>query len=165
LDGKLVTYKAPIPNGPSWRAKMPFHRGGQRSAEDTSPADLVLGAFTRSAKEMNSILGFPGVLVLVAVLPLLLQAIPGFAFPPEQAVIVVSVALGSSVVTYWAQRYSDTKRAEAQSNVLEGYIQLFVKKYLESKDKIEAEDMEWVNNHILVPFLKPMAKPNQPGSS
>src|SRR2546426_7962597 len=119
---------------------MRFFGGSGTPPEDGSPADLILGAFTRSAREMHSMMGFPGVLILVAVLPLLLQLIPGYGFPAEQAAILSSTALASSVGIYWAERYSDTKRAEAQAKVLQEYIQLFVGRYLEGKKDIGAEE-------------------------
>lgn len=130
-----------------------FGKTKKGATETKSPVEEILHAFTKSSKEMHSFLGFPGVLLLLAVLPMALVAIPGYQLDSVHAVILASVALGGSVATYSTQRYSDIKRAEAQSEVLREYARLFLEKYLEGREKIGAEEIEWATNQILKPLL------------
>lgn len=131
-----------------------FLRSNRTEAAKTkSPVEEILRAFTEGSREMHSFLGFPGVLLIVTVISIALPAVPGYNLAPDLAIILASVALAGSVVTYSAQRYQETKRAEAQTEILRQYTQSFLEKYLAGKDKVGPGEVQWSINNILKPLI------------
>lgn len=153
-----VQQPPPVNAPPAVQQQSPAQED-QGTTTTTSPVNALLSAFTENAKEINSFLGFPGVLLLVAVLVLGLFSVPGYNLESLHAVIVASVALAGSIATYSSQRYVAAKRAEAQTHILTGYGGLLLEKYFSSKQEIGAENIEWAINHIIKELVREQTLP------
>ena len=122
--------------------------GHSNNKDEESIIDVLLSAFTKNAKEMNALLGFPGVLLLFAVLALALPAIPGYEMSIG-LLFISGVSIVASSVTYFALWSYSAKQAAAQTTILNEFIKTFLNKYLADKEKVEAEHIDWAINNIL----------------
>ena len=134
--------------------------GKNESKEPLSPIDQILSSFTKNAKEMNSIAGFPGILLLVGLTAMGLPVIPGIE-ASNGLMFIAGVSIFSSTVTYTVQWWFMAKQTEAQSEILRVFTQKFLERYLESKDKFEAEHVDWAINNILNKLTKKPELPNK----
>jgi hypothetical protein len=121
--------------------------------EGESPIDVVLSSFTRNAASINTVLGFPGVLLLFSVLALSLPAIPGVAVS-NGFFLVSGGAILASAISYAAQWFYSAKQAEAQASILRSFTQSFLDRYLAGKQVFEAEHVDWAIRNILLPLTK-----------
>lgn len=137
---------------------MEFFRGKQE--EQKSPIDQILSSFTKNAKEMNSIAGFPGVLLLIAVLALGLPVLLG-AEASLSLSIVAGAAIVASSVTYTVQWWYMAKQSEAQALILRNITEEFLRRYLDSKDKFEPEYIDWAISNIINKLTHKPIAPNK----
>ncbi|MCU1685754.1 MAG: hypothetical protein JWQ81_6493 [Amycolatopsis sp.] len=126
--------------------------GARNSAESKgkSPAMQldVLRIFSASAKEMNTFLGFPGVLLLFGIAALVLSA-SNTGLTSSATAIIVGLSLLTSLGAYFAQWVVAVRRAEAQAAIVREYKMLLVNRYLEHQSQIHLEDVRFVIDDIM----------------
>ena len=118
-----------------------------------SPIEQLLGAFTEQSVRINAILGFPGVLLLMAIVFVSLPSVPGVTASPGLTVLA-AVSLVGGVVTYLASWYYSLRHAQSQAQMLASYTQLFLEKYLASLGEVKAQDVTFGIDHILMPLFE-----------
>ena len=127
--------------------------GTPKQETPQSPLDKILSAFTEQAIRMHALLGFPGVLLLLAIVFVALPTIPGVGVSSSLTVLAATSLLGS-VATYVAECYYALRRAEAQARILENYTRMFLDRYLASKGTVGAEEVHFAIDYILMPLLE-----------
>ncbi|MBE8517262.1 hypothetical protein ILP97_07035 [Amycolatopsis sp. H6(2020)] len=108
----------------------------------------VLRIFSASAKEMNTFLGFPGVLLLFGVAALVLSA-SNLGLDSIATFIIVGLSLLTSLGAYFVQWVVAVRRAEAQAAIVRDFKMLLVNQYLEHKNEIHLEDVRIVMDDII----------------
>ena len=116
-----------------------------------SPVDQLLSAFTEQAVKMNALLGFPGVLLLLAIV---FAALPVLSIVNPAFTILAAASLVGSIATYLADWYYSLRHAEAQAQLVSDYTRLFLERYLASQEKVTAESVTFGIDHVLMPLLK-----------
>ena len=128
--------------------------------EPQSPIDQILSSFTKNAKEMNSIAGFPGVLLLVGLGAVGLPVMPGVE-PSNGLMFVAGICIFASSATYTVQWWFMSKQAEAQALMLREFTKTFLDRYLQSKTTFEAEHVDWAIENILNKLTEKKKLPNR----
>jgi hypothetical protein len=130
---------------------MIFGKGKEETPK--SAIEQLLSAFTEQSVKMNAILGFPGVLLLMAIVFAALPAIPGFNSTTTFTILSATSLVGS-VVTYLANWYYSLRHAQAQAQIVSDYTRLFVEKYLQSLNEVRAENLTFGIEKILMPLIE-----------
>lgn len=126
--------------------------------EEKSPLDAFLGTFTKSAKEMNALFGFPGVLLLTGVVAFAMPVLAG-AESANGLYFLSGCSILASAITYFAQWLYLAKQSEIQAKIVSNFTEAFLQQYLSSRGgHFEAEHVEWVINHILKPLTNDKSK-------
>ena len=115
-----------------------------------SPIDALLESFTTNTARMHTILGYPGVLLLLAVLFVGLVVAPGFNRDPAIIYLAI-VALLGSVLTYLAEWYFNLRMASAKADMLRSYQKMLIEKFL--PEEVRLQDVQAVIRDIISPML------------
>lgn len=115
-----------------------------------SPIDALLESFTTNTARIHTILGYPGVMLLLAVLFAGLVVAPGFNRDPAIIYLVV-VALLGSVLTYLAEWYFNLRMATAKADMLRSYQKMLIEKFL--PQEVRLQDVQAVIRDIISPML------------
>ena len=134
--------------------------GKEEKKEESSVIDQLLSSFTKNAREMNSIAGFPGILLLVGILAIGLPTVPGFE-ASTGLMFVAGICVLSSAITYTVQWWFVAKQAEAHAILVSRFTHEFLQRYLDSKKEFEAEHIDWAIRNILNRLSNPMESPNK----
>jgi NADPH:quinone reductase-like Zn-dependent oxidoreductase len=131
-----------------------FGKDKQENKKQTprSPLEQLLSSFTEQSKRMNAILGFPGVLLLMAIVFAALPAVTRVN-PSSSFTVLAAASLVGSVVTYLANWYYSLRHAEAQAQIVSDYMRLFLDKYLASLGSVTAENVLFGIDHIFMPLF------------
>lgn len=121
--------------------------------EEKSPLDALLGTFTKSAKEMNALFGFPGVLLLAGVVAFAMPAFTDLA-PVNGLYFLSGCSILASALTYSAQWFYLARQSEAQAKIVSDFTEAFLHRYLSSKEQVDAEHVDWAIKNIIEPLTK-----------
>ena len=134
---------------------------GSKKEESKSPLEAIVGSFTTNAEKINSFLGFPGVLLLFSIMLFTTTALPT---TPEGGIYLLGVgaviSLFGSVASYLIQWYFALKTAQEQTSIMREYIKLFLSRYLESQEKVGAEQIKYAMEEIVLKLTKSDVKLN-----
>lgn len=133
--------------------------GKEEKKEERSVIDQLLSSFTKNAREMNAIAGFPGVLLLVGILAIGLPALPGFE-ESTGLMFVAGICILCSAITYAVQWWFMAKQAEAHAILVTRFTHDFLQRYLDSKNEFEAEHVDWAIRNIINKLSTPIESPN-----
>jgi hypothetical protein len=120
-------------------------RAGKRS-----PIDALLDSFTVNTLRIHTLMGYPGVLLLLAVLLAGLIVAPGVNRDDRLVYLAIAALIGS-VLTYLAEWYYNLQMAKAKADMLRSYQKMLIEKFL--PQDVRLQDVQAVIRDIISPML------------
>lgn len=122
-----------------------------------SPVETLIGSFTEQSEKMHALAGFPGILLLLTIILLL---IPTFANSFEKNALgenahyaLAGISLIGAIVSYLMNSFHNVRRMEAEAKIINDFTSTFVESYLKGKSSVDAETVTFAITHIIGPLF------------